>query len=49
VFLLGISVCSSSGDHSLERCRQVSNLPYEDLAKYGYEPEIKYKYLTILL
>jgi hypothetical protein len=30
VFFLGISVCSSGGNH-----------PKEDLAKSGYKPEIK--------
>jgi hypothetical protein len=38
VFILGIFVCSQSGDH-----------PQEDLAKSGYKSEIKYKSCIILL
>jgi len=38
VFLGGISVCSSSGDLSLElgRCIKSGNRPYADLVKSGY-------------
>jgi len=36
-FYKGIFVCNQSGNH-----------PLEDLAKYGYKPDTKYKFLIIL-
>jgi len=37
-FFEGILLCSLSGNH-----------PYEDLAKFGYKPDMKYKSLNNLL
>jgi hypothetical protein len=45
----GIFVCSQSGNPSIGRQRKSDDHWLEDLAKYGYKPEIKYKSLITLL
>jgi len=45
----GIFVCSQSGNPSIGSWTKSDDHWLEDLAKYGYKPEIKYKSLITLL
>jgi hypothetical protein len=47
--LVGIFVCSPSGEQPLGRCRKIGDHPQEDLAKYGYEPHKAFIYSSISL
>jgi hypothetical protein len=49
MFSKGVFVCSQSGNHPLENVERTGHHPQDDLAKYGYTSEIKYKSLIILL
>ncbi len=45
----GVSVCSQSGNHAQEdgkkkeKKKKSEDHPWEDLAKFGYKPVMKYK------
>jgi hypothetical protein len=44
VFSLGNFVYSQSGDHFEEDVQKSGDHPYENLAKYGYKSDLKYKF-----
>ncbi len=49
VFFQGIFVTQPRWQSSLGICRESGDNPYEDLAKFGYIPDLKHKLLYFLL